>query len=208
MFKHIYLVRHGETVFNLEGKIQGGGLDSPLTPKGEEQAQKLALHLKESKFQVDVIYSSPLKRALDTAKFINQYFQLNIIEDNLLREIDCGNFEGKQISSIDSEKLRKLRIDPEEKYPGGESVTDVRARAEQFLNKARSTNYESVLIVSHGNFNRSFACAATGMNSQMAMKIYQDNTGFNYLFRSGESYRICLWNSTAHLGFLPNKVNV
>ncbi|MCB1177347.1 MAG: histidine phosphatase family protein [Leptospiraceae bacterium] len=208
MYKHIYLVRHGETEFNLEGKIQGGGLDSPLTEKGKEQAKKLADHLKDSGFSVNRIYASPLGRAMETARILNEALNLEINEEPLLKEINCGNFEGKLISSIDSEKLRKLRVDPEEKYPGGENVIDVKHRAEQFLNKIRSDKKDSVLIVSHGNFNRAFACAATGMNSFMAMKIYQDNTGFNYLFKSGEYYRIGMWNSTAHLGFLPKQVSV
>lgn len=208
MIKHLYLVRHGESVYNSEGRIQGGRLDSPLTAYGKEQIQKLYSYLQAYSFQVDAIYSSPLGRAYETAKILNQTWNLPIIKEELLKEIDCGEFEGKLISSIDTEKLRRLRLDPNEKYPGGESVEDVRKRAETFLQHLKETNIESALIVSHGNFIRAFASAATGLSSYFAMRIYLENTGFSYFFWSGEYYRICQWNNTSHLSFLPKKVKV
>src|SRR6185503_11740749 len=105
-------------------------------------------------------------------------------------------------------KLRRLRVDPLEKYPGGESVEDVRHRAELFLKKLKDLSGESAIVFSHGNFLRSFASAATGLSSAFSMKIYLENTGFNYLFWSGEYFRISLWNSTAHLNGLPKQINV
>lgn len=208
MIRHLYLVRHGETIYNNEGRMQGGGLDSPLTEKGREQAKRLQLVLQESGLQVEKIFSSPLGRAYETATILNQTWNLPIIKENLLREIDCGEFEGKLISSVDVEKLRRLRIDPNEKYPSGESVEDVRKRAEAFLNKLKEMNLESALIVSHGNFIRAFASAATGLSANFAMRIYLENTGFSYFFWSGEYYRIGQWNNTSHLGFLPKKIKV
>lgn len=208
MIKHLYLVRHGETVYNNEGRMQGGSLDSSLTENGKEQAQKLQVFLQESGLQVDAIFSSPLGRAYETAKILNQTWKLPIIQENLLKEIECGEFEGRLISSVDTEKIRRLRVDPHEKYPGGESMEDVRKRAESFLNKLREIDLESVLIVSHGNLIRAFVSVATGLSANLAMRIYIENTGFSYLFWSGEYYRIGQWNNTCHLGFFPRRVQV
>lgn len=208
MIKHLYLVRHGETIYNEEGRIQGGGLDSALTKNGEDQAHKLAQALKASNFKVDLLYSSPLGRALQTAKILNESLEMDINRDQLLREIDCGEYEGKLISTVEAEKLRRLRIDPSEKYPGGECVEDVRKRAELFIKKLKETDGESALIVSHGNFIRSFASAATGLHTSFSMRIYLENTGFSYFFWSGEYYRIAQWNNTTHLQFIPRRLNV
>jgi broad specificity phosphatase PhoE len=208
MIKHLYLVRHGETIYNEEGRIQGGGLDSPLTKNGEDQAKKLAKAFKEADFKIDHFFSSPLERAFHTARILNENWNLEIHKDPLLREIDCGEYEGKLISTVDVEKLRRLRVDPSEKYPGGESVDDVRKRAETFLKKLKEFKGESALIVSHGNFIRSFAGAATGLHSSFSMRIYLENTGFSYFFWSGDYYRIAQWNITSHLQFLPRKLNV
>ena len=206
MIKHLYLVRHGETIYNSEGRIQGGGLDSPLTKEGILQAEKLRDYLNSKSFQVDLIFSSPLERSLHTARIVSEVLEGEIVPDPLLKEINCGEMEGKFINSIDTEKLRRLRIDPLEKYPGGESVDDVRHRAENFLVKLYESESESAIIFSHGNFLRAFCSAATGLSSSLAMKIYLDNTGFSYLFRSGEYFRVSLWNSTSHLGIIQKRI--
>jgi broad specificity phosphatase PhoE len=145
---------------------------------------------------------------LHTAKLVSGYMNKEIHTDSLLKEINCGEYEGRLIDSIDKEKLRKLRVDPSEKYPGGESVEDVRLRGEHFLKKIKTTNEESILIFSHGNFLRAFASIATGSPASMAMKIYLENTGFNYLFRSGESFRISVWNATPHLFPFPKRIQI
>ena len=208
MIKHIYLIRHGETVFNSEGKIQGGGLDSPLTENGVNQAKLLSEYLKLNSFEVDLIFSSPIERALQTARIVTSHLGKEIHLDPSLKEINCGEYEGRLIESIEKEKLRKLRIDPFEKYPSGECLDDVKRRAETFIKKLKDRKEESVLIFSHGNFLRAFACAATGSSAGLAMRIYLENTGFSYLFKSGDFFRIFLWNSTSHISPLPRKLQI
>ena len=207
MIKNIFIVRHGETKFNSEGRVQGGGLDSPLTTEGENQARFLSKYLKEQNFSCDFIYSSPLERSLHTARIVTSFLHKEIIQDALLKEISCGEYEGKLISELDTEKLRRLRIDPTEKYPGGECVDDVRHRGDQFLTKLKNSNGDTALVFSHGNFLRAFACAATSLPSLMSMRIYLDNTGFGSLFWSGDYFRISLWNSLAHLEKLPKRIH-
>ena len=87
----IYFIRHGQTPYNKVGKLQGI-LDIPLSAIGRKQAKVSAEKLKE--YKIDIIYSSPLKRTLSTANFINKYHNLNIITDKRIVERGFGNFEG------------------------------------------------------------------------------------------------------------------
>ncbi len=205
MVKHIYLVRHGETVFNKQLKIQGSGLDSPLTSQGEEQAKKLSERLKLSNFNCDLIFSSPIGRALQTADMVTSYLDKEIIQDALLKEINCGEVEGALISSIEPQKLEKLRVSPSEKYPGGESVEDVIIRAKEFLGKLESYSDKSILIFSHGNFIRCFIAAATQMPSILSMRIFIDNTSLSYLYNFYPYFRLITLNDTSHLCNIPYK---
>src|SRR5690554_4521335 len=90
----IYLTRHGQTEWNVIGKLQGWG-NSNLTEKGIENAKRLSQRLKEVNF--DYVYSSPQQRALDTAKLIrgDRNIEINVLDD--LREIGFGSWEGMEI---------------------------------------------------------------------------------------------------------------
>lgn len=197
--KNIYLIRHGETEYNAKGIIQGGGLDSNLTNQGEQQAILLMERLKRENFVCDKIYSSPVGRAKRTAEICTSYLNQPIKLDELLLEIGCGEYEGIEIASIPKDKLERLRISEFEKYPGGECVDDVRKRGEKFIEKYFQDKDETILIVSHGNYIRSFACALLGVPSSFALKVFMDNTGFSYFSKVNEIYRMIFWNDTSHL---------
>jgi broad specificity phosphatase PhoE len=142
----VVAVRHGETDWNVEQRFQGQ-LDIPLNAAGCRQAEALRLRLSALRF--DSAYSSPLRRALDTARVIAADFP--ILADERLTEIHHGCWQGKTIPEIESlwpdqwEQWRKgsQSFAP----PGGESSMRVRARIEDFLRSIRGT---SVLCVSHG----------------------------------------------------------
>ena len=87
----IYLIRHGQTDWNLEKKTQGH-TDISLNENGKEQAKLVSRII--SNYKIDKIYSSDLLRAKETAEIINENFGLNIILDNRLREINYGDLEG------------------------------------------------------------------------------------------------------------------
>jgi broad specificity phosphatase PhoE len=203
--KHLYLVRHGETVFNKEGRIQGGGLDSPLTEIGREQAQGLANYFEKSEVTFDYFYCSPQGRAMETAEIINRVIKKEIYTDELIKEIYCGEMEGKLHSEIEKSKLERLRLDPLEAYTGGESLNDVRKRAKLFLDKIQKEGDTSALIVSHGNFIRAVTSVAVGMPAEFGMRIFLDNTGFSYLAKFSDLYRIALWGQVSHCLDFPKK---
>lgn len=93
----IYLTRHGQTKWNLEGRLQGQ-LDSSLNETGKSQAIKLGEKLYNT--NIDLIISSSLNRALDTAKLIRSDRNIEIIEDENLKEINFGIWQGKTIDEI------------------------------------------------------------------------------------------------------------
>src|SRR5262249_44458874 len=95
----ILLARHGETFFNVEGRWQGQS-DSPLTPRGVEQARQLALAVADE--PISAVYSSDLGRATQTAQEIATAHRLNVIADARLREIDVGTWTGRTRSEIEA----------------------------------------------------------------------------------------------------------
>lgn len=178
--------------------MQGGGIDSSLSEKGKYQVEMLGKRFKSCNFQCDYIFSSPLSRALETAKTATSHTGKDIITDDLLKEIDCGEFEGQLSRDIDPAILQKLRDDPFFKYPGGENCDDVKNRAKLFLEKLNDLEKESVMIFSHGNFNRAFMSAVLDLPIEIAVKTIQHNTGFNYFHKIQSSFKLITWNDISH----------
>lgn len=148
----LYLIRHGQTDWNIEGRWQGQA-DVPLNPNGKRQAIKIAKQM--SFFGVDAIYSSDLIRAAETAKEISKVINVDYKEDCRLREIHQGEWQGLLVREIEDKytdifKQRlndPLHIAP----PGGEPVIKVRDRVIEFVEEIVSTHPdERVAIVSHG----------------------------------------------------------
>ncbi|MBM3141830.1 MAG: histidine phosphatase family protein [Chloroflexi bacterium] len=148
----LILVRHGETAWNQERRIQGGSSDVELSEVGRKQVERLGLALKET--EIDAIYSSPLKRALDTAQAIASQHQLTVQVEPDLREMEVGELEGVSIAELGtsfSQFLLQWRQGQGlEKLPGGESVVDLADRVwvtVQFIIKKHQQ--ETVVVVSH-----------------------------------------------------------
>lgn len=157
----IYLVRHGATEWNLTGRAQGQA-DIELNATGREQARRLVAELSDA--QVTAIYSSDLKRALDTAAPIAAALGLEVEVDPAFREIDQGDWEGRTPDEIE---VRWPDLwGPARHYsqrPGGESPDEVRGRAlEGLVRIARRHPGENVIVVSHGGTIRWLSAAALG----------------------------------------------
>lgn len=152
----LILVRHGETIWNKERRVQGFS-DIDLNDTGVSQARRLALFLKGT--PIPAIYSSPLVRALNTARIINEYHQAPIYVEPGLMEMDQGDFEGltfQELMACEKGFLQKWLSDPSSvQMPHGESFIDVQQRAwkiiEGIIDKAKLNVHqcENVLVVSH-----------------------------------------------------------
>jgi len=164
----IYLVRHGETEWNKEYRLQGQA-DTRLNDYGRELAQITAEALKDIPF--DVIYHSPLNRAEETAVILKKSRTIDIIADERIKEMSFGTAEGCHILSI--------KNNPEDpmynflKHPGdyippenGERFEDVAARSAEFMKETilpLEGKYQNVLIVAHGAVNRTILNAIAGI---------------------------------------------
>ncbi len=129
--KKIFLVRHGETDWNLQMRFQGKE-DIPLNNKGREQARRLSRYL--SKENISAVFSSPLSRAWETAKIIADEHNLTSDAVDDLVEINFGNWEGKAYQEMDEPDraaLAQWLLDPAlHSIPGGESLQQFQQRLE------------------------------------------------------------------------------
>lgn len=147
----IYITRHGQTLWNVEKRMQGWN-DSPLTKLGIKQAQCLQQRLDD--IQIDVIYSSPIKRAYNTAKIVRGTKSIPIITDNRLKELNMGKWEGmlqKDIEDKYKEQLYNFWNEPSKYVPiGGETFQQVKDRGQDFINYLiKKYNDKNILIVTH-----------------------------------------------------------
>ena len=138
----IYLIRHGQTDWNMERKIQGQ-TDIPLNINGKHQAEGVAEEI--TNLKIDRIISSDLSRAKETAEIINKKIGTKITFDERIREVDYGDFEGKFIENIKDEEWILFNQNPEKK--NGESRKHVYDRVKNFLKEIKDD--ENVLVVTH-----------------------------------------------------------
>ncbi|ALB71938.1 2,3-diphosphoglycerate-dependent phosphoglycerate mutase GpmB [Cronobacter muytjensii] len=148
----VYLVRHGETQWNAERRIQGQS-DSPLTEKGEHQAMQVAQRAKA--LGITHIISSDLGRTRRTAEIIAQGCGCDVILDPRLRELDMGVLERRHLDTLTEEEegWRRQLINgtPEGRIPQGESMQEVSDRMHGALNACLDLPQGSrPLLVSHG----------------------------------------------------------
>lgn len=149
----IILTRHGETFWNIEGRVQGA-MDSPLTEKGILQARGLAKRLQKE--GITRIFSSDLPRAIQTADEVRRELGLSeIILSPDLRELSFGEWEGKawwDLRSLHPELFSMWDKGPHQvKIPGGENMWEVTKRAWRFVqNLLENFAGETILVVTHG----------------------------------------------------------
>lgn len=154
----LYIVRHGKTYWNEQRKIQGWA-DIDLTEEGREVAVLSAEGMKDIHF--DAIYSSPLKRANETAYILRGDRDLPVVVDERIKEIGFGVLEGADFLKIRGDKTSKFVsfFEAPEQYEvpeGGESFEAVTARACDFMEEIieKHKNDERIMIVAHGAVNK------------------------------------------------------
>lgn len=148
----LYLVRHGETDWNREGKYTGQS-DIPLNDAGRRQAQKAAEQLRE--YAPQIIYSSDLLRAYETAQIISSAISAPIINDDRLREINQGEWEGMHVDEIKDKFNSLFRAREKDPFnvssPQGETMGEVYQRVKEALKKILADHpHDKVVITAHG----------------------------------------------------------
>jgi broad specificity phosphatase PhoE len=180
----IILARHGETEWNVE-EVFRGRADIELNETGRQQAELLAEHLAELK--IEAVYSSPLKRALDTAEAIARRHKLKVKASPGLIDGDFGQWQGLQLQEVKKrykELYRQWAESPQlVKIPGGESLDEVRERAMRVIDEIVARHQQRVVLVSHRVVNKVLICALLGLDNSHFWNIRQDvcaMTTFSY----------------------------
>ena len=156
MKKHFFLFRHGETTYNLNGYIQGQTNNSVLTEKGTKQAFDIGVRL--SKWPIQVLLCSPLKRAQQTAEQVLKSITVPLITEPRFTEVNVGELEGMYYKDAEekfAEKYKKWRSLEAQyqdvSFKGGESKRQVKERIFSGLEYyATQTEYEYMAVSAHG----------------------------------------------------------
>ena len=197
----IVLVRHGETELNTTGVFRGR-VDVTLNERGLAQADAVAAAL--STVPVTAVYSSPLVRALDTARAVASPHGLAPVVDPAFDNIDLGEWQGveKELVRREQPELWRLwREDPDAlRIPGGETLAGVRKRAYQrTLELVELHSGERMVIVSHRSVAKLLAGALLGMESGYFWRFYLDNAGYSVFGFDEGSFVMLSWNEACHL---------
>ncbi len=190
--RRIILVRHGQTEWNRLHRFQGRS-DLPLNPKGHKQAQALASALKEE--TITAIYSSPLRRAMETARHIGRFHpSAPVIKESGLMEMNLGEFEGMNAQHW-AERYVEFRRSWEKNpatlaMPGGESLQEVQHRAIDVLKRVLESHppESTLLICSHNFVIVSLLCFASKTSLNQFRKMRQDTAALNVLYLQGTEF--------------------
>ena len=201
----IVAVRHGETVWNAEMRMQGQ-LDTALSERGRRQAARAAAALADE--GIEAIVSSDLARAYDTAAAIAAVVGLPVAIDPGLRERSFGIFQGYTYAEIDArwpaDALRWRRHDPSFAPEGGESLIEFDARAVAAMTRiAEQARGRSILVVTHGGVLDCLYRAASGLDLDAPRTWELGNASINRLLFTGERFTLVGWSDTSHLDADP-----
>jgi len=199
----IIAVRHGETDWNVDARIQGQ-LDIGLNDKGRWQAQRAAKALAEE--SVDAVYSSDLLRASATAQAIADHAAkpLKVQTHVGLRERAFGKFEGQTYTAITEQWPEEARLwrtrDPDFAPAGGENPVQVLARVAQTVNEIASNHLgEQIVLVSHGGVMDMLYRLATQQNVSAPRTWALGNAAINRLLWTPNGLTLIGWSDTGHL---------
>ncbi|MDQ7990313.1 MAG: histidine phosphatase family protein [Candidatus Dactylopiibacterium sp.] len=198
----ICLVRHGETAWNAERRLQGHE-DIPLNALGERQAQAAALALRHTRF--DAIYSSDLVRAMRTAQTIAAPHALPVHSDARLRERHFGALQGLTRDEADArlpgEYARFRCLEPDACPPGGgEALARFAQRVHGALD-ALATRHagQQILLVSHGGCLDVIYRLVTGKPLETARDFPLGNATLNWIEQRHAIWRLVEWDARQHL---------
>lgn len=201
---HMFLVRHGATSSNLSQPtvLQGNAVDGPLAELGQSQARQTAEFL--ARFPMDVVFSSPMLRARQTAGLIAACHGLSAIEVPEIHEADVGRWVHRDwgdIAASEPELYRLHMENPAEHgYPDGENATDVANRAVPTLKRLMQENLgRRIVAVAHNIVNRVMVAHLLKLPLSEMRSIRQDNCCINWIQLRADRFELITANSIFHL---------
>ncbi len=200
MEKEIIFLRHGETEWNKMSRYQGS-LNIGLNEKGREQARQAASLLETRK--IDLIVSSDLDRARDTASVVGERIGLDVHPRQDLREMDFGIWEGKDYPTIQKESpeaYQKWMEDPvKNPPPEGESLVDFKERVVGACQEILRRGEENILIVCHGGVIMAYLAHILGMDLRNYRRLRVSNAGISRVSYYDSQAVLNTFNCTTHL---------
>lgn len=201
----IILVRHGQTEWNIgsgAGERFRGRVDLPLDDTGLAQARALAERLADQ--SIVAVYSSPLKRAVETARPIARRLGLTVQPLPGIIDINYGDWQGlshAEVAKIYPDLYRCWVEKPHRvKFSSGESLRQVRLRAMAALEEVAARHDDrAVLLVAHQVVNKVLVCAILGLDNSHFWRIRQDNGCINVFEHQDGIFTAVLVNDTCHL---------
>jgi phosphoserine phosphatase len=196
----LILVRHGETAWNV-GEIFRGRADIELNETGRRQASLVAAHLSE--LGVDAVFSSPLKRAMDTAAAIAARHSTGVTVAHGLNDLDFGEWEGKSVDLVRRsypEQFEMWESHPERvTLPGGESLRDAKERALGVVDAALGLHVGTVVLVSHRVVNKLIILALLGLGEPCFWNVVVDPCSVTVFRHAGGRFVLTRHNDTCFL---------
>ena len=176
MIRTWYLVRHGETEWNVQARMQGR-LDSPLTARGREQAIRTGQVL--ARLGVDHLFASPLGRVRETLALFAPSLPMVPVFDDRLVEWSAGDWAGRRYADLRRDLPEEFAAWEQDRHtvrsPGGENFADLIARGSAFFAEMAGLPHSRIAIVGHGFMNRALAACLLGLTAADTDAIRQDN---------------------------------
>ena len=197
----VLAIRHGETAWNVDGRIQGQ-LDVPLNDTGRWQARRLGRAVSDE--PIAAVYSSDLKRAFETAQAVAAASGRPVATDTGLRERHFGAFEGLSYDEINrrwpEQALRWRKRDPDFGAEGGETLRAFAERAVATVARLAARHPgETIAVVSHGGVMDCLYRAASRIDLQAPRSWQLGNASINRLLYTPEGFALIGWSDTFHL---------
>ena len=197
----VYLVRHGQTAWNV-GEIFRGRTDIPLDEIGKQEVHLAGEALKDE--SLHAVYSSPLSRSMETAENIAKFHSLSVTPLDAIIDISYGEWEGSGNQEIQSKypELYALWMNEPHKvqFPGGESLAEVQSRTMGALDELVAKHKdENIVLVAHRVPNKVICCTLLGLDNSHFWRIQQDTASTNlFTYRKGQ-WIISFLNDTSYL---------
>lgn len=195
----VLLVRHGQTDWNVERRIMG---PKPVGLNKAGRAQARSLHKGLKEISIDRIYTSPLKRALQTAQLIDQGREIPIVIEVKLQEIDYGEWVGRTFDEVRQDpRYQRYHTKPSEAVgPGQETVLGVRDRAVGFVESVRRENgIGRVVVVTHADIIKILLAHYLHLNLDEFHQLKVDNGSISVVWFDGAAERVLAVNCKAAL---------
>ena len=204
------IIRHGQSTANLEERY-AGWYDAPLTELGRKQAAITTDYILKN-YHVDAVYSSDLIRAVETVKEIAARANVPLVKEKALREIDGGEWEGKQVEEIAREYPAQAylwKTDIGKARPtGGESFAELQVRIDSAFRKIAAENDgKTVVVASHGGAIRTMQCLFENVPIEDMRKVpWTPNASVSEVNYENGKYTPVRLGYTGHLGTLITEI--